>query len=127
MSFYNIMFQIITSNTIPDIDLKVEPKDIFIPCFYLTNSNSLTNFAPMFNIESKEEDLIDIENFNYVLSTIPSQYQMLEINIDSLEVLDEISTLYINGVPYQNLLGVEELILFPELEVTQVIEEREST
>lgn len=126
------MFQIITNSTLPDTYLE-NKQSIFVPCFYLTNDNSstslseLTNFAPMFTIESEDIEVIDIEDFSYILSTIPSKYQMLEIDVNSLEVLDEISTLYINGVPYQNLLEVERLVLFPELETTQVIEEREST
>jgi hypothetical protein len=81
----------------------------------------------MFTIESEDSDVIDIEDFRYVLSTTPSQYQMLEINIDSLEPLEDISTLYLNGSKYQNLLDIEELILYSILEDSQLIEEREST
>ena len=126
------MFQIITNSTLPDIFIE-DKQSISVPCFYLTNYNSstsiseLTNFAPMFVLESNDEEVVDIEDFSYVLSTIPSQYQMLEIDLDVLQSLDDISTLYINGSRYQNLLEVEELILFTDTEEAYSIEEREST
>jgi len=116
------MFQIITNNTTPDIYIE-DKQSISIPCFYLTNGTSMTSFAPMFNIENIEEDLLDIEEFSYVLSITPSQYQMLEININDLEPLEGISSLYISGSKYQNLLEVENF----NQENIEVIEEREST
>lgn len=126
------MFQITTNSTLPDIQIQ-DKQLISIPCFYLTNESTstsisdLTNFAPMFTFESSDEEILAIEDFSYVLSTTPSEYQMLEINVNSLEVLSEVSTLYLNGVPYQNLLGVEELVLYPETKESLYIEEREST
>jgi len=126
------MFQIITNSTLPDIYLE-NKQSISIPCFYLTNDNSSTpivelcNFAPMFTIESEDTEVIDIEDFSYVLSTTPSEYQMLEIDINSLEPLDSISTLYINGVSYQNLLSIEDLVIYSGTEESKSIEEREST
>ena len=126
------MFQITTNSTLPDIYLE-DKQSISVPCFYLTNTNSstsiseLTNFAPMFTIKSEDTEVIDIEDFSYVLSTTPSEYQMLEIDINSLESLDNISTLYINGVSYQNLLSIEDLVIYPGTEESKSIEEREST
>lgn len=126
------MFQITTNSTLPDIQIQ-DKQLVSVPCFYLTNNNSstsisdLTNFAPMFTIESSDEEILAIEDFSYVLSTTPSTYQMLEIDVNSLEVLSEVSTLYLNGVPYQNLLGVEGLVLYPEKKESLYIEEREST
>lgn len=135
------MFQIITNSTLPDLQIR-DNQLVSVPCFYLTNdpntglvtsSNSststieLSNFAPMFTIESSELEVIDIEDFRYVLSTTPSEYQMLEINIDSLELLDDISTLYINGVSYQNFLDINNLAIFNSGEDTLPLEEREST
>ena len=120
------MFQIITNNTTPDIYIK-DKQSISIPCFYLTNGTSMTSFAPMFNIESTEENLLDIEEFSYVLSTTPSQYQMFEISINDLEPLDDISSLYINGSKYQNLLEVKDLVINTTQQNITTIEEREST
>lgn len=130
------MFQIITTNTLPDLSIR-DKQSISVPCFYLTNDNSSTsisNFAPMFNIEStnrsyesEENEVVDIEDFSYVLSTTPSEYQMLEISINDLQLLDDISSLYINGSNYQNLLEIENLVLVNNQENTEVIEEREST
>ena len=126
------MFQITTNSTLPDIQIQ-DKQLISVPCFYLTNDSTstsisdLSNFAPMFTLESSDEEILAIEDFSYVLSTIPSTYQMLEIDVNSLEVLSEVSTLYLNGVPYQNLLGVEELVLYPETKESLYIEEREST
>lgn len=131
------MFQIITTNTLPDLSIG-DKQSISVPCFYLTNSletrfendNSSTfisNFAPMFTIESEENEVVDIEDFSYVLSTTPSEYQMLEINIEELQPLDDISTLYINGVYYQNLLEVENLVLVISENDKVSLEEREST
>lgn len=126
------MFQITTNSTLPDIQIQ-DKQLISVPCFYLTNDSTstsisdLSNFAPMFTLESSNEEILAIEDFSYVLSTTPSTYQMLEIDVNSLEVLSEVSTLYLNGVPYQNLLGVEELVLYPETKESLYIEEREST
>jgi hypothetical protein len=120
------MFQIITNSTLPDIYIE-DKQSISIPCFYLTNSNSLANFTPMFNIKSEDNEVINIEAFSYTVSTTPSQYQMLEINIDSLEPLEDISTLYLNGSKYQNLLEIEELVIYSGTKESQSIEEREST
>jgi len=128
------MFQITTNSTLPDIQIQ-DKQLISIPCFYLTNESTstsisdLTNFAPMFNIEStlEKNEVIDIEDFSNVLSTTPSQYQMLEISIDSLEPLEDISTLYINGVYYQNFLEIDNLVTLNSEEDTLPLEEREST
>lgn len=126
------MFQITSNNTLPDLNIE-DRQSITIPCFFLTNDNSstsiveLSNFAPMFKIESTEEEILDIETFSYILTTIPSTYQMLEINIEDLQPLDSISTLYLNGSKYQNLLDIENLVIFPSKEETLPLEEREST
>ena len=123
------MFQIITNSTLPDNQIR-DKQLISVPCFYLTNDNSSTftsNFAPMFTIENTEEEILDIENFSYVLSTTSSEYQMLEINLEDLQPLEDISTLYINGVSYQNLLSINELAIFSTEEDTLPLEEREST
>ena len=126
------MFQIISNNTLPDLNIE-DRMSINVPCFFLTNDNSstsiveLSNFAPMFKIESNEEGVLNIETFNYTLTTIPSTYQMLEINIEDLQPLDTISTLYLNGSKYQNLLDIENLVIFPSKEETSPLEEREST
>lgn len=131
------MFQITTNNTLPNISI-ADKQLVSIPCFYLTNSletrfennsssTSISNFAPMFNIESEENEVVDIEDFSYVLSTTPSEYQMLEIDLDVLQPLDDISTLYINGVYYQNLLEVENLVLVISENDKVSLEEREST
>ena len=126
------MFQIISNNTLPDLNIE-DRQSITIPCFFLTNDNSstsiieLSNFAPLFRIESTEEEILDIETFSYTLTTTPSTYQMLEINIEDLQPLDDISTLYLNGSKYQNLLDIENLAIFPSKEETLPLEEREST
>ena len=126
------MFQIISNNTLPDLNIE-DRMSINVPCFFLTNDNSstsiveLSNFAPMFKIESNEEEVLDIETFSYTLTTIPSTYQMLEINIEELQPLDTISTLYLNGSKYQNLLDIENLVIFPSKEETSPLEERDST
>ena len=126
------MFQIISNNTLPDLNIE-DRLSINVPCFFLTNDNSstsiveLSNFAPMFKIESNEEEVLNIETFSYTLTTIPSTYQMLEINIEELQPLDTISTLYLNGSKYQNLLDIENLVIFPSKEETSPLEEREST
>lgn len=126
------MFQIITNSS---STIYIENKQLISgPCFYLTNSleddsssTSISNFTPMFIIENTDEEIVDIEDFSYLLSTTPSEYQMLEININDLQPLDDISTLYINGVAYQNLLNIDDLILFTTEEDTLPLEEREST
>lgn len=130
------MFQIITNSSSTNY---IEDKQLIsVPCFYLTNSlethfendsssTSISNFTPMFIIENTDEEVLDIEDFSYLLSTTPSEYQMLEININDLQPLDDISTLYINGVAYQNLLNINDLILFTTEEDTLPLEEREST
>ena len=126
------MFQIISNNTLPDLNIE-DRQSITIPFFFLTNDSSstsiveLSNFAPLFRIESTEEEILDIETFSYTLTTTPSVYQMLEINIEDLQPLDSISTLYLNGSKYQNLLDIENLVIFPSKEETLPLEEREST
>jgi len=126
------MFQILTNNSLPNTNLEfskrgsveLEPLKINVPCFYLTNGTTLNSFVPMFNIESTDEDILNIEEFTFTVSSIPSLYTMVEMDIDTLEPLEDITTLYLNGSKYQNLLDIEELVLFREPEV---IEEREST
>ena len=118
------MFQIISSNTIPNNTLDIEPPKITVPCFYLTNGTVSNKFTPMFTLNSIEEEILDIDILNFNTSSIPSLYTMVEIDIDSLEPLEDISTLYLNGSKYQNLLEIDELILYNEPEI---IEEREST
>ena len=126
------MFQIISNNTLPDLNIE-DRLSINIPCFFLTNDKSstsiveLSNFAPLFRIENTKEEILDIDTFSYTLTTIPSTYQMLEINIEDLQPLDSISTLYLNGSKYQNLLDIENLVIFPSKEETFPLEEREST
>lgn len=124
------MFQILTNNN--SLPNNLEPTQINVPCFYLTNGSTSNSFVPMFNINSIDEEIVDIEDFTFTVSSIPSLYTIVEIDIDTLEPLskrvsdelEDISTLYLNGSKYQNLLDVEELVLFGEPEV---IEEREST
>lgn len=118
------MFQILTNNSLPNNILELEPLKINVPCFYLTNGTTSNNFVPMFNINSIDEEIVDIEEFTFSVSSIPSPYTMVEMDIDLLEPLEDISTLYLNGSKYQNLLDIEELVLFEE---PDVIEEREST
>ena len=124
------MFQIITNTTSPS--LNTEPKDITIPCFYLTNSlTTMTNFAPLFTVNSNEEELIeDNTNFIFTTSTIPSEFNMVEIDINSL-FLEDMSSLYLNGSKYQNLLELPDLLLGEinnfNTEELIVVEEREST
>jgi len=118
------MFQIISSNTISNNTLEIEPTKINVPCFYLTNGTISNNFTPMFTLNSVDEEILDIDTLNFNTSSIPSLYTMVEIDIDSLEPLEDISTLYLNGSKYQNLLEIDELILYNEPEI---IEEREST
>jgi len=118
------MFQIVTSNTISNSALEIEPIKITVPCFYLTNGTVSNSFTPMFTLNSVNEEILDIDTLSFNTSSIPSLYTMVEIDIDSLESLEEISTLYLNGSKYQNLLEIDELILYNEPEI---IEEREST
>lgn len=132
------MFQITTNSTLPDIQIQ-DKQLISIPCFYLTNESTstfisdLTNFAPMFTLESSDEEVLDIEDFSYILSTIPSEYQMLEIGINDLQPLEDgVSTLYLNGSRYQNLLEIENLVAIDTEQDTlsltsSSVEEREST
>lgn len=123
------MFQITTNSTLPDIQIQ-DKQLVSVPCFYLTNDSTstsisdLTNFAPMFTLESNDEEVLAIEDFSYILSTTPSQYQILEIDINPL---DEVSTLYINGSRYQNLLEIENLVTINDDQDTLPLEEREST
>lgn len=119
------MFQILTNNSLSNnSNLELEPLNINIPCFYLTNGTTSNNFVPMFNINSIDEEIVNIEEFTFTISSIPSLYTMVEMDIDTLEPIEDITTLYLNGSKYQNLLDIEELVLFEE---PKIIEEREST
>lgn len=139
------MFKIIRNSTIPTTT--ISPQSISVPCFQLTNYSTstlpnLTNFTPMFKLEHINEITESIDDFMFTLSTFPSSYQVVELDILSPNLVDDLSTLYFNGYKYQNLLSVDEVSfsnrdsgevisstddsLVPEVD-SLYIEEREST
>lgn len=102
------MFKITRNSTIPTTT--ISHQSISIPCFQLTNSlTNLTNFSPMFKLEHMNEVTETVNDFMFSISTVPSQYQVIELDILSPNLVDDLSTLYFNGSEYQNLLSVDEI------------------
>ena len=104
------MFKITRNSTIPTTT--ISHQSILIPCFQLTNLNTtsnLTNFSPMFKLEHINEVTETIDDFIFSISTVPSQYQVVELDILSPNLVDDLSTLYFNGSEYRNLLSVDEI------------------
>lgn len=127
------MFKITRNTTIPITT--ITPSSISVPCFQLTNSlPTLTNFPPMFQLEHINEVLETVDDFVFTISTVPSQYQVVELDILSPNIIDDLDNLYFNGGKYQNLLSLDEFSfvsnvddsLVPEVD-SLPIEEREST
>lgn len=115
------MFKINKNNTLPDTVLEIDDKKISIPCFILSNNSS---FISLFEIESIEEEVVDIEDFSFAVSTIPSNYQIVELDIITSKDTDgNLQTIYFNGTKYQNLLTIDGISNLDSLSV----EEREST
>lgn len=127
------MFKIPHNSTIPTTT--ISPQLISVPCFQLTNSiSTLTNFSPTFKLEHINEVVETIDDFMFSISTLPSQYQVVELDILSPNLIDDLGTLYFNGNEYQNLLSIDELNFVSSGDDTLVeyidtlpIEEREST
>lgn len=127
------MFKITRNSTIPTTN--ISPQSISVPCFQLTNSlTNLTNFSPMFKLEHINEVTETVGDFMFSISTIPSQYQVVELDILSPNLVDDLSTLYFNGGEYQNLLSVDEINFISSADDSLVeyvdslsVEEREST
>jgi len=120
----------------------ITPSTISVPCFQLTNSlTNLANFSPMFQLEHINEVAETREDYVFSFSTISSQYQVVELDILSPNIVEELETLYLNGVKYQNLLSIDKFNLVSNGDETLVpnidtlpasidslsIEEREST
>lgn len=127
------MFKITRNSTIPNTI--ISPSSISVPCFQLTNSvTTLTNFSPMFQLEHINEVTETIDDFVFTLSTVPSQYQVVELDILSTNILDDLDNLYFNGIKYQNLLSLDEFSFITQIDDSLIpevdslpIEEREST
>lgn len=136
------MFQITRNTTTPNTI--ISPSFISVPCFQLTNRKistsgddslpTLTNFSPMFQLEHINEVAESVEDFIFSLSTVPSQYQVVELDILSPNLIEDLDNLYFNGGKYQNLLSLDEFnfisnvddSLAPEVD-SLPMEEREST
>ena len=106
------MFKITRNSTTSNTT--ISPQSISVPCFQLTNYNTstlsnLTNFSPMFKLEHINEVTETVDDFIFSISTVPSQYQVVELDILSPNLVDDLSTLYFNGSEYQNLLSVNEI------------------
>lgn len=97
----------------------------------------------MFKLEHINEVTETVDDFVFSISTIPSQYQVVELDILSTNLIDDLDNLYFNGGKYQNLLSLDEFSfissrqtstlgdniddsLVPEVD-TLPMEEREST
>ena len=137
------MFKIIQNTT--TINTTIAPSSISVPCFQLTNSlttlttlTTLSNFSPMFKLEHINEVTETVDDFVFSLSSIPSQYQVVELDILSPNFVEDLETLYFNGSKYQNLLSLDEFNVISNgddtltdtlpLDVDSLsIEEREST
>lgn len=127
------MFKITRNSTAPNTT--IQPSSISVPCFYLTNSlPHLTNFSPMFRLEHINEVAETVDDFVFSISTIPSQYQVVELDILSSDLLDNLDNLYFNGGKYQNLLSLDEFNFISNVDDSLVsvvdslpMEEREST
>lgn len=101
------MFKITRNTTIPNNI--ITPSSISVPCFQLTNSlPNLTNFSPMFQLEHINEVAESVDDFVFSISTVPSQYQVVELDILSTDLIDDLDNLYFNGGKYQNLLSLDE-------------------
>jgi hypothetical protein len=95
----------------------------------------------MFQLEHINEVAETVDDYVFSFSSIPSQYQVVELDILSPNTVEELETLYLNGVKYQNLLSIDEFNLVSNVDETLVpnidilpadvdslsIEEREST
>ncbi len=127
------MFKITRNSTTPNTI--ISPSPISVPCFQLTNSlPNLTNFSHMFQLEHINEVAETIDDFVLTLSTVPSQYQVVELDILSTNLIDDLDNLYFNGGKYQNLLSLDEFSLITNVDDSLVpevdslpMEEREST
>lgn len=88
----------------------------------------------MFQLEHMNEVAETVDDFVFSLSTVPSQYQVVELDILSTNLIEDLDNLYFNGGKYQNLLSLDEFSfvtnvddsLVPEVD-SLPIEEREST
>lgn len=127
------MFKIIRNSTTPNTT--ISPSTISVPCFQLTNSlSNLTNFSPMFQLQHIDEVAETIDSFVFSISTIPSPYQLVELDILSTNLVEDLDNLYFNGSKYQNLLSLDEFhfltngddTLSPNMD-SLYMEEREST
>ena len=127
------MFKITRNSTTPNTT--ISPSTISVPCFQLTNSlPTLTNFSPMFQLQHIDEVAETIDSFVFSVSTVPSSYQVIELDILSTNILEDLDNLYFNGSKYQNLLSLDEFnfitngddSLSPNIN-SLYIEEREST
>ena len=127
------MFKIIRNSTTPNTT--ISPSTISVPCFQLTNSlSNLTNFSPIFQLQHIDEIVETIDDFMFSISTVPSQYQVVELDILSTNLVEDLDNLYFNGSKYQNLLSLDEFnfltngydTLSPNMD-SLYIEEREST
>jgi hypothetical protein len=95
----------------------------------------------MFQLEHINEVTETVNDYVFSFSSIPSQYQVVELDILSPNIVEELETLYLNGVKYQNLLSIDELnlvstgdeSLVPNIDTLPAdidflsVEEREST
>lgn len=127
------MFKITRNSTTPNTT--ISPSTISVPCFQLTNSlSNLTNFSPMFQLEHTDEIVETVDSFVFSVSTVPSSYQVIELDILSTNILEDLDNLYFNGSKYQNLLSLDEFnfitngddSLSPNIN-SLYVEEREST
>lgn len=110
------MFKITRDSTAPNTT--ISPPSISVPCFQLTNRkistsgdnslSTLTNFTPMFQLEHINEVAETVDGFVYTLSTVPSQYQVVELDVLSTDLIEDLDNLYFNGGKYQNLLSLDE-------------------
>lgn len=127
------MFKIVRNTTTPSNT--ISPTSISVPCFQLTNSlPTLTNFSPMFQLEHINEVTETVDDFVFSISTVPSQYQVVELDILPTNIIDDLDNLYFNGSKYQNLLSLDEFSFVSDVDDSLVpevdslpIEEREST
>jgi len=134
------MFKITRNTTTPTTT--ITPSTISVPCFRLTNClPTLTNFSPMFQLEHIDEVAETVDDYVFSFSSIPSQYPIVELDILSPNIVEELETLYLNGVKYQNLLFIDEFNLVSNADETLLpnidtlpadidslsVEEREST
>jgi len=127
------MFKITRNTTIPTTT--ITPSTISVPCFQLTNSlPTLTNFSPMFQLEHINEVAETVDDFVFSISTVPSQYQIVELDILSPNLIEDLDNLYFNGGKYQNLLSLDEFSFITNVNDSLVpvvdslpMEEREST